>query len=206
MSSSVCAVEPDGASALIEPDPYRRFRLQGRANVDIEGHSFLVLVNYEDVKSTPRHWRAFTSDTPFEVPIPHEHNVRTMRQLPIETDPPLHTQYCRLIEAPFTRAAVEAHVPPDKSLFWDLNGWLAFTAFRHQTPLFAGQTRDGASRVQDLFLFDYIHPSANSVIVKLSANQAYDISSEEHTNRDVENTAFLRGLDRGLDDQAGKSK
>jgi len=129
-----------------------------------------------------------------------------MRQLPIETDPPLHTQYCRLIEAPFTRAAVEAHVPPDKSLFWDLNGWLAFTAFRHQTPLFAGQTRDGASRVQDLFLFDYIHPSANSVIVKLSANQAYDISSEEHTNRDVENTAFLRGLDRGLDDQAGKSK
>ena len=60
--------------------------------------------------------------------------------------------------------------------------------------------------MQDSLLFDYIHPSANSVIVKLSANQAYDISSEEHTNRDVENTAFLRGLDRGLNDQAGKSK
>jgi len=35
--------------------------------------------------------------------------------------------------------------------------------------------------------------------VKLLANRAYDISSEEHTNRDVENTAFPQGLNRDIE-------
>ncbi len=44
----------------------------------------------------------------------------------------------------------------------------------------------------------YVHPPTNSVIVKLSANRAYGTSTEERTNRDVENTAFLRGIARHL--------
>jgi CubicO group peptidase (beta-lactamase class C family) len=44
----------------------------------------------------------------------------------------------------------------------------------------------------------YVHPPTASVIVKLSANRAYGTSTGEHTNRDVENTAFLRGIARHL--------
>ena len=44
----------------------------------------------------------------------------------------------------------------------------------------------------------YVHPESRSVIVKLSANRAYGTSSTEATNRDVENTAFLRSIARHL--------
>jgi cytochrome P450 len=38
------------------------------------------------------------------VPIPSEEEVRSMRQLPIETDPPEHTDYRAIIEPFFRRA------------------------------------------------------------------------------------------------------
>jgi cytochrome P450 len=46
----------------------------------------------------------FSSDAPFRVPIPSEEEVRTMRQLPIETNPPEHTEYRAIVEPYFQRA------------------------------------------------------------------------------------------------------
>ena len=40
----------------------------------------------------------------------------------------------------------------------------------------------------------YVHPLTASVVVKLSANRAYGTSNEEITNRDVEHTAFIKGI------------
>src|SRR5262249_21761087 len=48
--------------------------------------------------------RKFSSDAPFRVPIPSEEEVRTMRQLPIETNPPEHTEYRAIVEPFFQRA------------------------------------------------------------------------------------------------------
>ncbi|GAA2059039.1 serine hydrolase domain-containing protein [Williamsia deligens] len=44
----------------------------------------------------------------------------------------------------------------------------------------------------------YVDPNTRTTIVKLSANRAYGTSTEETTNRDVENVEFLRAIARHL--------
>lgn len=62
-----------------------------------------MLLRHMDVREATRDWKTFSSDAPFRVPIPSEESVRTVRQLPIETDPPDHTDYRRIIEPFFNR-------------------------------------------------------------------------------------------------------
>jgi cytochrome P450 len=92
-------------------DGYARFRAQRHAVTDLGGASFPLFVGYDDVRDAARNWRAFTSDTPFEVPIPPEHGVRPVRQLPIETDPPDHTDYRAITAHFFSRSAADEHAP-----------------------------------------------------------------------------------------------
>lgn len=68
---------------------------------------FLLVTGYEEVRRVARDWRAFSSDTPGRVPIPHELESRTVRQLPIESDPPRHRGYRRLLVPWFDRARVD---------------------------------------------------------------------------------------------------
>ena len=68
------------------------------------GEDILVLLRHADVRQAARDWQTFSSDAPFRVPIPSEEEVRTMRQLPIETNPPEHTEYRALVEPFFQRA------------------------------------------------------------------------------------------------------
>ena len=70
-----------------------------------------MVLRYADVRATARNWQAFTSDAPFRVPIPSEHDLRPVRQLPIETDPPEHTVYRRIIAGPFSGQAAAANRP-----------------------------------------------------------------------------------------------
>ena len=62
-----------------------------------------MLLRHKDVREATRDWKTFSSDAPFRVPIPSEESVRTVRQLPIETDPPDHTEDRRLVETFFNR-------------------------------------------------------------------------------------------------------
>lgn len=91
------------------PDPYAQWRAAGHAITEVGSLRFPVALAYDDVKRMARDWRSLTSDTPFEVPIPHEHDVRAVRQLPIETDPPLHTTLRAIVDPLFSRQAVERH-------------------------------------------------------------------------------------------------
>jgi cytochrome P450 len=100
-----------GVSEPFQPDPYAAFRQSGFVDTHRGDQHFTLFVNFDDVRRIARDWRTFTSDTPFEVPIPHEHDVRSVRQLPIETDPPEHTAFRSLVEPFFSRSAVEAHAP-----------------------------------------------------------------------------------------------
>ncbi len=72
---------------------------------------FTLITGYDDLRQAARNWAAFTSATPFRVPIPEESELRPVRQYPIETDPPEHGRYRELIDARFSRAAAEAHRP-----------------------------------------------------------------------------------------------
>lgn len=100
---------PSVSSAFVGADPYEAYRDNGHVIVDRAGQTFPLVVNFEELRRVAKDWRTFTSDTPFEVPIPHEHGVRSVRQLPIEVDPPLHAAMRALTDPAFSRRAVEQH-------------------------------------------------------------------------------------------------
>jgi cytochrome P450 len=87
------------------PDPFREQRnATGVLKCEFQGESVPMILRHEDVRRAAKDWRTFSSDAPFRVPIPSEEEVRTMRQLPIETDPPEHADYREIVEPIFQRA------------------------------------------------------------------------------------------------------
>lgn len=74
-----------------------------------EGREFPLLLRHADVKRACRDWQTFSSDDPFLI-VPHsEAAVRSVRQLPIETDPPLHRTFREMVEGLFKRPNDDAY-------------------------------------------------------------------------------------------------
>jgi len=65
-----------------------------------------MILRHEDVRAAAKDWKTLSSDAPFRVPIPSEEAFRSVRQLPVETNPPEHTEYREIVE-PFFRRAKE---------------------------------------------------------------------------------------------------
>ena len=87
------------------PDPFRDPRKKAPTlECEFQGESVPMILRHEDVRQAAKDWKTYSSDAPFRVPIPSEEAVRTMRQLPIETDPPDHTDYRDIVEPFFRRA------------------------------------------------------------------------------------------------------
>src|SRR3954467_726252 len=74
---------------------------------EFQGEIMPMILRHEDVRRAAKDWQTFGSDAPFRVPIPSEEDVRTVRQLPVETNPPDHTEYRAIVE-PFFRRAKDA--------------------------------------------------------------------------------------------------
>jgi cytochrome P450 len=86
-------------------DPFREARNRdGILQCPFQGELLPMLLRHAEVRAAAKDWMTFSSDAPFRVPIPSEEAVRSMRQLPIETDPPDHTEYRAIIEPFFQRA------------------------------------------------------------------------------------------------------
>lgn len=86
-------------------DPFRDARnAAGVLQCPFHGENITMLLRHDDVRRAAKDWETFSSDAPFRVPIPSEEDVRTMRQLPIETNPPEHTDYRAIVEPFFQRA------------------------------------------------------------------------------------------------------
>lgn len=86
-------------------DPFRDARRKdGVLRCPFQGENVPMILRHEDLRQAAKDWNTFSSDAPFRVPIPSEEEVRTMRQLPIETDPPEHTEYRALVEPFFKRS------------------------------------------------------------------------------------------------------
>ena len=62
-----------------------------------------MILRHAELRQAAKDWKTFSSDAPFRVPIPSEEAVRTVRQLPIETDPPEHTEYRAIVKPFFER-------------------------------------------------------------------------------------------------------
>ncbi|QDT04031.1 Erythromycin C-12 hydroxylase [Rubripirellula lacrimiformis] len=68
------------------------------------GEDIAMILRHADVRSAAADIETYSSDAPFRVPIPSEESVRTIRQLPIETDPPDHAAYRAITDPFFLRA------------------------------------------------------------------------------------------------------
>ena len=85
-------------------DPFKKARQEsGVLRADMDGENIPLILRHKDLRDVARDTATFTSDTPCRVPIPSEESVRSVRQLPIEVDPPAHTEYRALVEPFFKR-------------------------------------------------------------------------------------------------------
>jgi cytochrome P450 len=86
-------------------DPFHDARVEsGVLPCEFQGEVVPMILRHEEVRKAARDWQTYSSDAPFRVPIPSEEAVRSMRQLPIETNPPEHTEYREIAEPFFQRA------------------------------------------------------------------------------------------------------
>ncbi|MFA7344968.1 MAG: cytochrome P450 [Terrimicrobiaceae bacterium] len=88
-----------------QPDPFREARRKDGVLVNkFQGNPVPMILRHEDVRNAAKDWQTFSSDAPLRVPIPSEEDVRTVRQLPLEIDPPEHGGYRAVAEPFFNRA------------------------------------------------------------------------------------------------------
>ncbi len=85
-------------------DPFGLARREdGVLVVDFQGETIPMILGHRAVRAAARNWATFSSDAPGRVPIPEETAVRSVRQLPIETDPPVHKAWRDLLKPTFMR-------------------------------------------------------------------------------------------------------
>jgi cytochrome P450 len=88
-----------------QPDPFGEARRKDGILVNnFQGTPIPMLLRHEDVRQAAKDWPRFSSDAPFKVPIPTEEDVRSVRQLPLEVDPPAQQEYRDIVEPFFNRA------------------------------------------------------------------------------------------------------
>jgi cytochrome P450 len=102
-------------------DPFGEHRRQDGAIAGRVGRDeFVMALRYDDLKRVAREWETFSSDAPFRVPIPSEHDVRSVRQLPIETDPPDHADYREIVKDVFSRTTSARIAPQVQTIVGEL--------------------------------------------------------------------------------------
>ena len=93
------------------PDPFADARRdRGVLGLPTDQEVIPLILRHDDVRKAAKDWKTFSSDAPFRVPIPSEEALRSVRQLPIEVDPPDQADYRKLVEPFFLRAKQPAFV------------------------------------------------------------------------------------------------
>ena len=102
--SSQPSPENGHAGGDLHPDPFRGARrADGVLACEFQGAVIPMILRHAEVRQAAKDWQTYSSDAPFRLPIPSEEDVRTMRQIPVETDPPDHTEYREIVEPFFRR-------------------------------------------------------------------------------------------------------
>ncbi|MFT4688103.1 MAG: cytochrome P450 [Limisphaerales bacterium] len=109
------------AAAENQNDPFREARQKdGVLPCKFQGETVPMILRHADVRTAAKDWKTYSSDAPFRVPIPSEEKVRSMRQLPIETDPPAHAEYRAIVEPFFQRAKTDEVITKVKALIAEM--------------------------------------------------------------------------------------
>jgi len=89
-----------------QPDPFKKARKEdGVITPELDGDRIPMMLRFKDVKDAVKNPQKFSSEA-FRVPIPSEEDVRSVRQIPVEVNPPEHGQY-RAIAEPFFHRPLE---------------------------------------------------------------------------------------------------
>jgi len=85
-------------------DPFQESRAKCPIHIGtFQGEKVPMILRHKDVREAAKDTEKFSSDAPRRVPIPSEEEVRTVRQYPLEVDPPVHEEYRRIVEPFFPR-------------------------------------------------------------------------------------------------------
>ena len=80
-------------------DPFQEARAKCPIHVGtFKGEKVPMILRLKDVREAAKDTLKYSSDAPRRVPIPPEEDVRTVRQYPLEVDPPVHEEYRRIVE------------------------------------------------------------------------------------------------------------
>ena len=101
-------------------DPFRKARAEdGILNVDCDGEKVPLVLRLKDVRKTAKDWKTFSSDNPLMCVLHSEAHVRGVRQLPLEIDPPDHTDFRALVQPLFNRPRDDAQYIDDMEALTD---------------------------------------------------------------------------------------
>lgn len=85
-------------------DPFQEVRAKCPIHVGMfQGARVPMILRLNDVRAAARDTVKYSSDAPRRIPIPSEEDVRTVRQYPLEVDPPVHAEYRKIVEPLFLR-------------------------------------------------------------------------------------------------------
>jgi cytochrome P450 len=85
-------------------DPFQEARAKCPIHVGtFQGARVPMILRLKDVREAAKDTLKFSSDAPRRIPIPSEEEVRTVRQYPLEVDPPVHAEYRKIVEPFFLR-------------------------------------------------------------------------------------------------------
>ena len=102
-------------------DPFKDRRAAGPvARYEFQGEQIPMILRHAEVRQAAKDWKTYSSDAPFRVPIPSEEEARSVRQLPIETDPPVHGEYRAIAEPYFQRPKLPEMVAKVEALIDEL--------------------------------------------------------------------------------------
>ncbi|WP_075343010.1 cytochrome P450 [Tenacibaculum agarivorans] len=87
------------------PDPFEKARQDsGLGHIDDQNDPVAMILRHKDVRKTAHNWKTYQSGAvPGRIVVPSEVNIRDIRQIPFEVDPPLHKDFRELLEGWFKR-------------------------------------------------------------------------------------------------------
>lgn len=93
------------------PDPFEKARLEkGYGEMNDQDDPVVMVLGHKEVKQCAHDWETFQSGAkPGRIVVPSEVNIRAIRQIPFEVDPPLHGEYRGLMEDWFRRPFLPAY-------------------------------------------------------------------------------------------------
>ncbi|WFO17394.1 hypothetical protein M601_006770 [Cellulophaga baltica 4] len=86
-------------------DPFKKARQEtGIGEMDDQNDPVAMILGHKEVRRAAHNWKSYSSGAiPGRIVIPSEVNIRSIRQIPFEVDPPQHGAYREVVEKWFKR-------------------------------------------------------------------------------------------------------